>query len=296
MAKSDDEPDLGEIKGLLRRLEGGSLQSSEAPLRRSQEQPHEEPGWVEAPQRRPSSAAVLILIANTVMATATITSIAWYFFHTASIQKSAQSNGESERQPVLHDTQAPSRAGAPSVEHLAVTPPAADASPTAGKAAPSERSGAEGSIGSAVARTSAAAPEDAQEAHQRAASEAAREETSKPPEPSDPTLSAHGQDPRDVAHSGSAEPVQQDTAQTKLIAKARELLASGQVAAARLLLQRAAEGGDAAAALLLAETFDPAHASFPGAGAEVGDKETARMWYERAAALGSSEAKARFRQ
>lgn len=298
MARSDDEPGLGEIKGLLRRLEGGALQGDETPLRRLEADPHEDQGWAGASQRRPSSAAVLILIANTVMATATITSIAWYFFHAAAIQKSAQLEGEPERKPAVHERQelSPSQAAAPTTEHPAAVPSGTAASPPAGERSPSERSGTDDSAqgaASIAASEPAAALEQAQKTPESAGAMIAHEEPSQPPPLADLTPGASGSESPDAAAPGASEPVREGTTRMSLVEKARELLAFGQIAAARLLLQRAAEGNDAEGALLLAETFDPAHASFPGVSAEAEDREAARMWYERAAALGSSEARAR---
>ena len=75
-----------------------------------------------------------------------------------------------------------------------------------------------------------------------------------------------------------------------LVRRAQELLASGDLQGARLLLTRAADAHDARAALLLAKTFDPT-ASRQFSAADVGpDPVQARNWYERAKEWGSPEA------
>jgi hypothetical protein len=75
-----------------------------------------------------------------------------------------------------------------------------------------------------------------------------------------------------------------------LIRRAQEMLANGDVKAARLLLLRAAEAHDARAALYLAKTFDPI-ASRQLISPEPGpDLNQARMWYQRAREWGSPEA------
>jgi hypothetical protein len=75
-----------------------------------------------------------------------------------------------------------------------------------------------------------------------------------------------------------------------LLKRGNELIASGDLAAARLVLRRAAEAGNARAAFALAGTYNPitlgelhVHGLSP-------DLATARHWYERANELGSSDA------
>jgi hypothetical protein len=75
-----------------------------------------------------------------------------------------------------------------------------------------------------------------------------------------------------------------------MVRRAQELLANGDVKAARLLLLRAAEAHDARAALSLAKTFDPIalrqlNTADPGP-----DLAQARNWYQRAREWGSPEA------
>ena len=66
-----------------------------------------------------------------------------------------------------------------------------------------------------------------------------------------------------------------------LVKRGQELLASGDIQSARLLLQRGAEARDARAALLLGTTFDPASLKQLGA-IGLADVAQARSWYQKA--------------
>jgi TPR repeat protein len=68
------------------------------------------------------------------------------------------------------------------------------------------------------------------------------------------------------------------------------LIASGDLAAARLVLRRAADAGDARAAMMLAETYDPAILEKIGVHGVVPDLAMARGWYEKAKKFGAMEA------
>jgi len=71
----------------------------------------------------------------------------------------------------------------------------------------------------------------------------------------------------------------------------RDLMAQGDITAARMMFQRAAEAGEAAAAFALAETYDPAVVStLHLRGAIAPDVALAQSWYEKARDLGSSAA------
>jgi len=78
-----------------------------------------------------------------------------------------------------------------------------------------------------------------------------------------------------------------------LVKRGKDFVASGDLAAARLLLQRAAEGGDAGAALTLAGTYDPLVLVKLGAQGLSPDIAKARAWYEWANEFGSIEAPGR---
>jgi hypothetical protein len=81
-----------------------------------------------------------------------------------------------------------------------------------------------------------------------------------------------------------------------LLKRARSLIAIGDIAPARLLLERAADAQDAGAALLLAQTYDPAVLGTPDARSITPDPATARGWYQKAARLGSRDAQQRLNQ
>src|SRR6266550_2150939 len=69
-----------------------------------------------------------------------------------------------------------------------------------------------------------------------------------------------------------------------------DLIASGDLAAARLVLRRAANAGDAQAAMTLAGTYDPVILEKLGVHGFVPDVAMARVWYEKAKKFGSTEA------
>jgi TPR repeat protein len=75
--------------------------------------------------------------------------------------------------------------------------------------------------------------------------------------------------------------------------RAQELVSSGDIAAARVLLLRAAEARDPKAALALAATFDPIILQRTGAYGVVPDVPSAQHWYEKAKEFGSEEASRR---
>ncbi|MET4120452.1 chemotaxis protein histidine kinase CheA [Bradyrhizobium sp. JR4.1] len=80
----------------------------------------------------------------------------------------------------------------------------------------------------------------------------------------------------------------------RLIARATGLLRQGDIGAARVVLERAAELGSAPASFALAETYDPSLLAKWGASGTRGDTSKARELYARAAAGGVKEARERF--
>jgi hypothetical protein len=76
-----------------------------------------------------------------------------------------------------------------------------------------------------------------------------------------------------------------------LIKRGEELSASGDLPAARLLLQRAAEAHDPRAAFLLATTYDPVMIKSATTNNPLADPKLARAWYQKARDWGSLEAK-----
>ena len=81
-----------------------------------------------------------------------------------------------------------------------------------------------------------------------------------------------------------------------MLRRADDLIKSGDLSSARLLLRRVAEAGDARAAFTLAGTFDPNVLKALGLQDGALDIALARLWYERAAQLGSADAPRRLQQ
>ncbi len=75
-----------------------------------------------------------------------------------------------------------------------------------------------------------------------------------------------------------------------LVKRGQDLLKNGDLASARLLLQRAAESGSASAALALGSSYDPFMIQRLGVVGINPDTARAREWYQRALALGSDAA------
>jgi hypothetical protein len=94
-------------------------------------------------------------------------------------------------------------------------------------------------------------------------------------EPTTPAEAIHHLDPDVIA---------------SLLRRADALIASGDVAAARLALRRAADAGDPRAAMTLGGTYDPAVLEKLSVHGIAPDVAMARSWYERAKKFGSAEA------
>jgi DnaJ domain len=75
-----------------------------------------------------------------------------------------------------------------------------------------------------------------------------------------------------------------------LLERGREFMANGNVAAARLVFQRAAEACDTEATLAIGATYDPIRLKELGLRALAPDINSARAWYEKAKTLGSDSA------
>jgi hypothetical protein len=75
-----------------------------------------------------------------------------------------------------------------------------------------------------------------------------------------------------------------------LLKRGKDAFSTGDLAAARLLLRRAAEAGSAEAALALGATFDPLIIRRLGAIGAAPDAAQARQWYQKAVVLGSTTA------
>jgi hypothetical protein len=81
-----------------------------------------------------------------------------------------------------------------------------------------------------------------------------------------------------------------------LLKRAKSLLAIGDITSARLVLERAADAQEADAALMLAGTYDPQVLGTQDMRSITPDPAMARLWYQKAAQLGSSDAKRRLSQ
>ncbi|MBR1273661.1 hypothetical protein [Bradyrhizobium sp. AUGA SZCCT0283] len=81
-----------------------------------------------------------------------------------------------------------------------------------------------------------------------------------------------------------------------LLNRAKSLLAIGDITSARLLLERAADAQEAEAALMLAGTYDPLVLGSQDLRSVTADPAAARVWYQKAAQLGSADAKRRLGQ
>jgi lipoprotein-anchoring transpeptidase ErfK/SrfK len=75
-----------------------------------------------------------------------------------------------------------------------------------------------------------------------------------------------------------------------LLKRGKDLIANGDLAAARLVLQRAANANDAEAALALGATYDPYVLRALKVYGFKADPDMARVWYEKARELGSAAA------
>jgi hypothetical protein len=81
-----------------------------------------------------------------------------------------------------------------------------------------------------------------------------------------------------------------------LLKRARSLLAIGDITSARLLLERAADAQEPEAALMLAGTYDPQVLGSQDLRSVTPDPDAARVWYQKAAQMGSADAKRRLGQ
>jgi hypothetical protein len=102
-----------------------------------------------------------------------------------------------------------------------------------------------------------------------------------------------------------AAPADRETAPTRrinpdelaaLLKRAKGLLAIGDIASARLLLERAADAREVEAALMLAGTYDPQVLGSHDMRSVAPDPAAARAWYQKAAQLGSADAQRRLGQ
>ena len=95
----------------------------------------------------------------------------------------------------------------------------------------------------------------------------------------------------------AAAPVPRSSPQADaLLARGDDLLATGDVAAARLFYQRAAEQGSAAAATAVGQTYDPAVLELLRVRGVRGDVQAAAEWYRKAIDAGDRQAEIRLKR
>lgn len=108
---------------------------------------------------------------------------------------------------------------------------------------------------------------------------------------------AAAKSPREPAVEPGAQPStsepKTDPELERLMERANELLAQGNISGARIVLERAVEMGSAKASFIIAETYDPNVLSGWKTYGTRGDVSKARLFYAKAAAGGIEEAKKR---
>jgi hypothetical protein len=109
------------------------------------------------------------------------------------------------------------------------------------------------------------------------------------------TLAGAPPQPPASARTASADALPPETI-TALVRRGNAMLAVGDISAARLLFERAAQAGHAAAATAVGRTYDPAALAQIGARGIRADPELAATWYRRAVALGDPEATQRLQR
>jgi hypothetical protein len=124
----------------------------------------------------------------------------------------------------------------------------------------------------------------------RAAAEPPPKRAAVPPPPPTPAPAVRPDRP---STRGQQLPPEEKERAEKLVAQGQRHLDQGNIGAARLFFQRAAEAGLAFGAIRLAATFDPAELSRLNAQGVRPDRDEARRWYERARELGAPEAEER---
>ena len=111
-----------------------------------------------------------------------------------------------------------------------------------------------------------------------------------PSQPSQVTSTQASSAPLSAPAQGSATPTRPAEEIALLLSRATDFFTQGDYAAARPLLQRAAEAGSASAALMLGAMFDPLVVHAIGGTGIKPDTALARQWYEKAVELGSEAA------
>lgn len=296
MSKPNNDQDLETIRRYLKRSEvkrsGGSDQergaienteSEAAPQTRSIVVAPTTPNLpvlVAEPNSKPLFGLVSLLVANVFIGTATMTSIGWYLVYSSAL----------DRRAVGTNLPAATSDRAPTAVHEAIRDrpkfPLQDASPAPAGNFPSANTltPAQNTLTPAQEANIPRQPVPIQNAPPTPAASLSLAPV--PSVPAAPASSGVG-----TPYIGVA-PLNEE-AQRRLLARAAELLALGQVNSARLIYERAALSGNAEAALNLGAAYDSAELSRRGIPNYLGDTAKAIFWYERADELGSPEAKAR---
>jgi hypothetical protein len=115
-----------------------------------------------------------------------------------------------------------------------------------------------------------------------------------PPEPPEPDHARTGGNP-EPPNTANLAPGP-DPAITVLLKRGEEKLAQGDISAARLLFQRAAQARSGAGAAGMARSYDPVFLTNLGASGIQADSELATEWYRKAIALGDDEAAVELRR
>ena len=122
----------------------------------------------------------------------------------------------------------------------------------------------------------------------------AKAKAAEPKQESDHAASLQGRAPAAEPPAAAATARKLDSDElAALIDRAKNLVAAGDISSARLLLERAAEAQEPTAALLLALTYDPDVLRTENVRNVTPDPAMARIWYQRAAQLGSADAERR---
>jgi type II secretory pathway predicted ATPase ExeA len=108
-----------------------------------------------------------------------------------------------------------------------------------------------------------------------------------PPSPG----AARPPEPAPASSANTSETVPPDVV-AALVKRGEQFVALGDLGAARLLFQRAAEAGNPRAALAMARTYDPEYLAVGVAQGEKPDPARAMEWYHKAEALGNAQAAA----
>ncbi|HEY0526196.1 MAG TPA: hypothetical protein VGD08_22575 [Stellaceae bacterium] len=124
------------------------------------------------------------------------------------------------------------------------------------------------------------------------------EKTSLPPSPrpaAAPAATAPARVPTPASPPAPAPSVVSPAEIARLLHRGDELVATGDIAAARLFYERAADGGSSRAATALGKTYDPAFLKQIGVRGGGADAAKAAEWYRRAGESGDAEATARLK-